>query len=199
MGAVLTQQTTWRSVEIAMRRLRAAGAVTSRGLRRLPRRRLEAMLRPTGYFRQKALRLRHVVHQLTIGYGSTLAGLLTTHPKQVRRVLLKTTGVGPETADCIELYAAGRSAIVVDGYASRIACRLGWIASPRAASALRARLATALPPDPVLLNEWHALLVELGKRICRQRPRCAICPLVTDCPTALRTAVATAGHIGRYN
>lgn len=184
IGATLTQHATWRGVEQALGRLRQERAVTISGFQTLTRRRLARALRPSGCFRQKARRLRGMLTRLATLYGQDLRGMRWAHPASLYQELLRTPGIGPETADCILLYAAGRPRVVVDAYTCRIAHRLGWIPSATASAALRARLTMAVPDDPVLLNELHALFVALGKQVCRARPRCHICPLAEECPTA---------------
>ncbi len=195
IGAVLVQQSTWPRVATAIGRLRQQKALTVPGLLRLPIFRLEMSLRPTGYYRQKAQRIRHVLQRLAGLYGDELTGMVRAHPDDVRRELLCTTGIGQETADCIVLYATGRPVVVIDAYTRRIATRLGWVpATAVGITALRNYLTAVLPADPVLLNEWHALLVELGKRVCRPHPRCPICPLARECPTATRGQRADRGQ-----
>ncbi len=186
IGAILVQRSTWTGCERAIARLKQRGALTTRGITELPLSDLETILRSTGYFRQKARRLQTIVAHLAKRYGNQLQGMKQEYPESLRAALLEIKGIGQETADCIMLYAAQRATIVLDAYTLRIAVRLGWInpGDRPGIARLRNRLTTALPADPVLLNEFHALLVELGKRICKPKPRCTVCSLATYCPSA---------------
>jgi endonuclease-3 related protein len=178
VGAILTQNTAWGNVERAIANLREAGALEARAMLALPPERLAALIRPAGYFRVKAVRLRSFLRWLAARHGGSLAplerGALAGH----RRELLAVHGVGPETADAILLYAAGRPVFVVDAYTRRVFSRHG-LAPPGAGYAeLQALFAARLPRRPRLFNEYHALIVRLGKEFCRPRePRCGACPL----------------------
>ncbi len=186
IGAILVQHSTWMSCERAIAQLKQRGALTTQGIAELPLSDLEAILRSTGYFRQKARRLQVVVAYLAKRYGDQLQGMRLEHPETLRAALLEINGIGQETADGIMLYAAQRATIVLDTYTLRIAERLGWIdvGDKLGNTRLRNRMVAALPADPVLLNEFHALLVELGKQVCKPKPRCTVCSLATYCPSA---------------
>ena len=179
MGAILTQNAAWVNVERAIRQLRVAGALRPAALRALPARRLAALIRPSGYFRVKARRLRAFVDHLARRRGGALHRLLRQPAHALRAELLSISGIGPETADSILLYAAGRPVFVVDAYTRRIASRHRLVAPDVDYAALQAVFAD-LPRDPALFNEYHALLVRVAKEYCRTRPRCAECPLRFD-------------------
>ena len=181
VGAVLTQNTAWVNVEKAIRNLKKAGALSFRGMKRLSERRLARLIRPSGYFNQKARKLRALLAWLEARGGASgsvrraLAGPLA----EVRASLLAVHGIGPETADSILLYAGGRPVFVIDAYTRRALARHGL---PRAISAdyeeLRARFESSLPRRVPLYNEFHALFVRVGKERCAARePRCPQCPL----------------------
>ena len=179
LGAILTQNTNWGNVEKAMSRLHGAGIRDLPDFLAVPQRRLEGLIRSSGYFRQKAKKLKAFVRRLRRcggGVGEWLAGDLAAR----RQELLGLYGIGPETADSILLYAAGRPAFVVDAYTVRIGRRVGWFSCPTYAGA-QAYLTRRLPADPVLYNELHALLVFLAKDHCRKNPVCAGCPLKEVC------------------
>ena len=120
VGAYLTQNTSWTNVEIAMRRLREARVLTPAGIRTTPSRDLEALIRSSGYFRQKALRLKIFIAFVDDRYGGSLNRMLAQPTEKLRQELLKLNGIGPETADSILLYAGQHPVFVVDAYTRRI-------------------------------------------------------------------------------
>jgi len=181
VGAILTQNTAWTNVEKAIANLKAAGALSFRGMKRLPERTLAALIRPSGYFNQKAKKLRAFLAWLEArgGKSGSVRRALAGPLGEVRESLLAVHGVGPETADSILLYAGDRPVFVIDAYTRRVLSRHGM---PRATDApydeLRALFESGLPRSVRLYNEFHALLVRLGKERCRKRgPRCAECLL----------------------
>jgi endonuclease III related protein len=180
VGAILTQNAAWRNAERAIARLRAAGALDVQTVLRLPSARLAALLRPSGTFRVKARRLRAFAAHVTRRHRGRLARLLALPLPALRDELRGIPGVGPETADAIALYAAGRPIFVVDAYTRRILARHRLVAPDADYAAVQALLMTHLPHDPALFNEFHALLVRVGKEHCRTRPRCEGCPLRFD-------------------
>jgi endonuclease-3 related protein len=177
VGAILTQNTAWRNVERTMERLRAAGALNWGVLRRLDDRPLEELLRPAGTFRVKAKRLRAFVEVLWNDHGGSLRRMLAGEIDEVRRRLLSIPGIGPETADVILLYAGKRPSFVVDAYTKRILRRHFLIDGRARYEEVRTVFLSSLVPDVEMFNEFHALLVELGKRHCRVRAQCQGCPL----------------------
>jgi endonuclease-3 related protein len=179
-GAVLTQHTAWAGVERAIANLRAARALEPRRLLALPPARLGRLIRPAGTYRVKTRRLRALVAFLVGRFGGRLERLGRAPLPALRRDLLRVPGIGPETADSILLYAAGRPVFVADAYARRVLSRHRIVPRGIGYEALRALLETHLPRDPWLFNEYHALLVEVGKRHCRSIPRCEDCPLRFD-------------------
>ncbi|MCR4392305.1 MAG: endonuclease III domain-containing protein [Candidatus Acetothermia bacterium] len=181
VGAVLTQATSWRNVEQALTNLKAAGALSPQAMASLPPDELAALLRPAGFFRQKARRLAGLVAWIE-GTGG-LPSVLRLPTAELRASLLAVPGIGPETADSILLYAAGRPVFVVDAYTRRILHRLGFLPQEHAPYPEVARLFTDhLPLDPGLYGEYHALFVRHGKERCRKRPRCPDCPVAAQCP-----------------
>jgi endonuclease-3 related protein len=179
-GAVLTQHTAWSGVERAIANLRAARRLDARRVAGLTRSRLGRLIRPAGTYRVKARRLLALSRFLLRRCGGRLERLGREPLESLRAGLLAVPGVGPETADSILLYAADRPVFVVDAYARRVLTRHRIVASGTGYEALRTLLESHLPGDPRLLNEYHALLVAVGKRYCRTVPRCAGCPLRGD-------------------
>jgi len=123
VGAYLTQNTSWTNVERALANLRAAGVLSVKGIREIPLARLERFIRPSGYFRQKARRLKIFVTFLDREYGGSLDRLFSQTTEKLREELLSLNGVGPETADSILLYAGNHPVFVVDAYTRRILAR----------------------------------------------------------------------------
>ncbi len=180
VGALLTQQTSWGSVERALTALRAERLLSPEALARAPLGRIEACIRPTGFYRTKARRLRRMAAEV-IREAGTVKAFLARPPDALRRSLLAIEGVGEETADAILLYAAGHATPVVDAYTRRILGRLGHPLSSTYEAAAR-QLRTHLPTRVEDHRRFHALMVGLGKAWCRPAPRCAPCPLLDGCP-----------------
>jgi endonuclease-3 related protein len=147
-------------------------------LRALSTEALETRLRPVGYFRIKAKRLRHVLDYLENTCGGDYGKLFQRPLEKLRGELLSVHGIGPETADSILLYAGNLPVFVVDAYTCRIASRHDWIATEDDYHTVQKKFLATLPIDRQLYNEFHALLVRLGKDYCkRTRPLCETCPL----------------------
>jgi len=178
VGAILTQNTAWGNVERAIANLRRARLLSPRALAGAPLRRLARLVRPSGYFRQKARRLKTFVRFLETEYGGSLARMFRVPTAELRQKLLGVPGIGPETADSILLYAGGHPVFVVDAYTRRILLRHGLIGEKSSYEEIRALFEQNLPREPRLNNEFHALLVQVGKNWCRpQAARCDECPL----------------------
>ena len=178
VGAVLTQNTNWGNVERAIANLKAEGLLSLEGLRSLPLPELALLIRPAGYYNLKALRLMNLLDLLAERFGGDLDALWALPLDQARSELLSSKGVGPETADSILLYAGNLPSFVVDAYTFRALGRHGLAPEGLDYHGLRARFMDSLPADPTLYNEFHALLVRLGKERCKKgRPWCEGCPL----------------------
>lgn len=178
MGAMLTQATSWHNVERAMERLRGADALSPRRLLALPVARLERAVRPAGYFRQKAKRLRALSRWLVDRYQGRPARMFRRPWPALRQELLGLHGIGPETADSMLLYAGRRPVFVVDAYTRRLFSRHRLIGPDASYHDIQALAMRSLPPDAPLYNEFHALVVAVGKRFCHRRhPDCVHCPL----------------------
>ena len=215
IGAILTQSAAWTNVERAIGNLKAAGALSPAALHRMEAEEIAALVRPSGYFNAKARKLKAFVEMLHERFNGHLHCLLRVEKEDLRRLLLDTHGIGPETADSIVLYAAGRPSFVIDAYTRRVFSRLGIapeqpppgvrlkpdprkdVPEPRGPrrergyEAWRAMFMGALPPDAAMFNEYHALVVRLGKEVCRKRePLCGECALREVCDYASGTARA---------
>lgn len=177
VGAILTQNTAWSNVERAISRLRRERALNLAKLHSVSLRRLAGWIRPAGYFRIKARRLRAFTSWIVRNFDHDLRRLFALPTDRLRRELLAIPGIGPETADSILLYAGKRPVFVVDAYTRRILERHGWIEARATYDEVASLFVQQLPRDARLFNEYHALIVALGKTYCRSRPRCEDCPL----------------------
>ena len=139
------------------------------GLRELRSAQLARLIRPVGFHRVKARRVSAFLEFLEEQYEGDAAALAETEPAELRRQLLAVEGVGPETADAIALYAAGKPVFVVDAYARRVFSRLGLIEQDATYGTIQEWVAAELGRDSDLYNEYHALIVALGKTACRKR------------------------------
>lgn len=182
VGAVLTQNTSWVNVERALTRLREADVLSLERLNRLSRAELEELIQPAGSYRVKAHRLRNLLDAIAGFQDGDLSAFLAQPKDELRLALLAVNGIGPETADAIVLYAAGQPTFVVDAYTARVAKRHGWMDMDADYEAIQARFQDELPEDVALFNEYHALLVRVGKEYCRPSPRCEACPLADLLP-----------------
>jgi endonuclease-3 related protein len=181
LGAILTQNTSWSNVARVLTLLAREKVLNIERLRRLPRRELERLLRSSGYFRQKAKRVRLFLDTVHAHFGSSIAQLLSGPLEKTRARLLALHGVGPETADSMLLYAGGRPTFVVDAYTRRITSRWGLIKGRESYDEIQTLYMQGLPGSPKIFAEYHALLVELAKKNCRPRPICGSCPVNTLC------------------
>ncbi|MBI3297478.1 MAG: hypothetical protein HYZ75_04905 [Elusimicrobia bacterium] len=180
VGAILTQNTNWGNVERALEALHRARALDPARLAAMPRPRLERLIRSSGYFRQKAERLRSFARWA--GGAAELSGRLRRGSlKALREELLSLKGVGPETADSMLLYGGARPVFVVDAYTRRIGSRMGWFPAAAGYTEVQDFFTRALPPSVAAYNEAHALIVRLAKEHCRTKPVCRACPLKAGC------------------
>ncbi|MBW1681268.1 MAG: endonuclease III domain-containing protein [Deltaproteobacteria bacterium] len=176
-GAVLTQNTNWQNVEKALENLKKARWLSLQTLHRLTERELAGAIRPAGYYNIKAGRLKNLVRFIVERYGTDLSAFLEEDTETLREGLLSVKGIGPETADSILLYAAGRPVFVVDAYTHRILARHEMAEEQSTYHELQSLFMDHLPPDPGLFNEFHALIVRVGKTYCRKKADCGRCPL----------------------
>jgi len=186
VGALLVQNTAWRNVERTLDSLRRRGLLSFEALHGLTPSRLAPLLRPSGTFRVKARRLHAFLELLGSEYGGRVEAMSAESPSNLRRKLLSVSGIGPETADSIALYAAGHAVFVVGAYTRRVFSRLGLLAGNESYAEVQEFFLERLPRDAALFNDYHAQLVRLGKDHCRPRPRCTGCPLDDICPVPSR-------------
>jgi endonuclease III related protein len=176
-GAILTQNTSWTNVEKAISNLNAADCLSPEKLHRLTLPQLAALIRPAGYYNIKAARLKNFSNWLFENYDGNLDNLEKIDTNRLREELLSVKGIGFETADSILLYAFERPVFVVDAYTARIAARHHLIEPGAGYEELQNLFERNLPQDTKLYNEYHALLVRLGKDFCKPKPKCPACPL----------------------
>ncbi|NLW45301.1 MAG: endonuclease III domain-containing protein [Syntrophomonadaceae bacterium] len=182
VGAILTQNVSWKNVEKAIQNLDRLGLLDPhRLLAASPEVIAEAVL-PTRYYNQKAERLRGFCEFLVREYQGELSRLFSLDIKELRERLLALKGIGKETADSIILYAAEKPIFVVDAYTKRIFCRLGLLPEDAGYDQVQEFFMKHLPPETELYNEYHALIDALGNTLCASRkPRCTECPLADIC------------------
>jgi endonuclease-3 related protein len=192
IGAILTQNTSWSNVERAITNLRAAGVLDPKRMFALREKQLAKLIRPAGYFNVKARRLRCFLHVLVEECEGSLDRLFAGKTPEVRARLLTISGIGPETADCMLLYAGGHPRFVIDAYTRRIFLRHHWTTLTASYDELQTLCEKALchKTEAQRLDYWqdfHAQLVMVGKHFCRARElRCDECPLKELLPRATK-------------
>lgn len=177
VGAILTQNTNWTNVEKAITNLKNAKLLSPDKLHRLDIKKLAELIRPAGYFNIKAKRLKNFLDWFFENYSGKIENLENVPTAELRQQLLSVKGIGPETADSILLYALNRPVFVVDAYTARICSRHHLIDEGADYHQIQETFESNLPPDIQLFNEYHALLVHLGKDFCKPTPKCEECPL----------------------
>jgi len=177
IGAILTQNTAWSNVEQAVAALRSEKLLDPKIMGGISAEHLAELIVPSGYYNLKARRILNFMQMLNEEYAGDLERLFRLETGQLRSVLLSVNGIGPETADSILLYAAERPVFVVDAYTRRFLLRHAWIEGGENYDEIAAIFTGSLPCDLRIYNEFHALIVKLGKLHCRRRAECADCPL----------------------
>ena len=194
VGAILTQNTSWKNVEKAIDRLKEKGLLNSTEIRNLRKKQLASLIRSSGYYRIKAERLKGFVNFLFEHYDGNLNRMKTEEIKTLREKLLEVKGIGPETADSILLYGLEKPIFVVDAYTQRILSRHGLISERASYEEVQKLFMDHLPLDERLFNEYHALLVHLGKNVCKKSPECDRCPIKGIEHRAWRIAKRNSNH-----
>lgn len=169
VGAILTQNTSWKNVEKAVFSLNKSKTLDISKIRKISKSRLAGLIKPSGYYNQKAERLK------------TVADFFWSNKNPSREELLAVNGIGPETADSILLYAFGKPVFVVDAYTKRIFSRMGLCKESCGYEELQEMFRKSLPADAKVFSEYHALIVELAKRNCTKKPQCNGCPAAGHC------------------
>jgi len=183
VGAILVQNTNWINAARAIANLRQAKLLTPSAMEKVPQPKLARLIRSSGYFRQKARKLKAFVKFLRKEHHGSLTAMFRTPTAKLREQLLSVHGIGPETADSILLYAGNHPVFVVDAYTRRILQRHGLATGKESYEGVRGLFEKSLPNDPQLFNEFHALIVHTGKNYCRTRaPLCSQCALRSFLP-----------------
>jgi endonuclease-3 related protein len=178
IGAILTQNTSWKNVELALANLRAADVFTPAKVETVNLRRLQSLIRPAGYFRQKARALKAFVRFLRSEHRGSLKRMFATPTISLREKLLRVWGIGPETADAILLYAGQHPVFVVDAYTKRIMARHGWVGEKAKYEDVRWMFERQSLGNVERFKEFHGLIVLVGKKWCRKSVAlCEECPL----------------------
>ena len=180
VGAILTQSASWHNVEIAINSLKQEKKLTPRALREISLDELGKLIHSSGYYNAKAKKLKALAEWLG-KYGDDLNKAFAGEIRKKREELLAIHGVGPETADSILLYAAGKAVFVIDAYTKRIIERVGIAPQQNSYDAYQRFFTSNLEQDARLFNEYHALLVKLGKDVCRKKALCPVCCLQEIC------------------
>lgn len=181
VGAILTQNTNWKNVEKALGVMKGQGVLDARALRAVPGAELAEMIRPTGYYKQKAKKLAAFLDYFFDNYDGDTQRLSKQDLDVLRAELLGVWGIGEETADAIILYAAHQPTFVIDAYTRRVFSRMGFVSGDAAYGELKGFFEATVPRDLYVFKEFHALIDELAKRFCKTRPDCDGCPVSDLC------------------
>lgn len=178
VGAILTQNTNWLNVEKAINNLKVNRLLYPKSLYNLTDRRLAKLIRPAGYYNIKAKRLKNFLRFFIGRYQGSIKKISRVRFDCLRKDLLRINGIGPETADSILLYALNKPVFVVDAYTKRILLRHKLIKEDAGYEEIQNLFRHSLKRDVELFNEYHALLVRIGKEFCfKNKPKCLRCPL----------------------
>ena len=177
VGAILTQNTSWKNVEKAIQRLKGRRVLTPEGIRQLKTSDLASLIRSSGFYRIKTDRLKSFVDFLFEEFEGKIERMKKEPLEGLRKRLLEVKGIGQETADSILLYALGKPMFVIDAYTQRVLSRHGLIPEKAPYEEVQKVFMKHLPPDVRLFNEYHALIVHVAKTVCKKTPKCDICPL----------------------
>jgi endonuclease-3 related protein len=184
VGAILTQQASWKNVEKAINNLKNENVLEPKKLFNLSIKKLEILIKPSGFFKVKAKRLRSFLEFFIENYDGNLEKMSETTLEELREELLSVHGIGPETCDSILLYATEKPIFVVDAYTIRL-CQKYPLINSKKYEEVQEFFQENLPKNVNLFNEFHALIVELGKNYCKTKPICEKCPLKEGCKYAM--------------
>lgn len=181
IGALLTQNTAWDNVVKTLIILKNNKMMSVPALRNVSLPKLASSVRPSGYYNQKAKKIKHLIRFIDKELRGDLTLLDKMDPKQARQKLLDVWGIGPETADSILLYGYDIPVFVVDAYTKRIFSRIGYIKKDQDYESVRKFFEEGLKKNALLFKEYHAVIVEHGKNVCKSRPVCGTCVLRLKC------------------
>ena len=183
VGAILTQNTAWRNVETALNKLKLEQIWSWDEILEVPVETLADVIRPSGYFNQKARKLNLFAKFLDRDFARSTDSLFQVPLPDLRNLLLAQWGIGPETADDIILYAAKKPVFVIDNYTRRLTTRLGWEVSPPDYEGHRALFESLLTANAEMYGEYHALIDHHCNGTCTKTPKCGDCPIADICAT----------------
>ncbi len=178
VGAILTQNTAWKNVERAIENLKKENALSPEEINKMNIEKLAQLIKPSGFYNLKAKRLKSFIERFMEDFNGDIQEMKKLEKHTLREWLLSIPGIGRETADSIILYAIEKPIFVVDAYTRRIFSRHGFIKGDEDYDEIQEIFHRNLPVDTGLYNEYHALIVRLGKEYCKkQNPLCETCPL----------------------
>jgi len=189
VGAILTQQSTWTNVEKALKNLKDKNILNPSSIANLPMDELKILVKPSGFFNQKAERLKYMSQYIMDKYQGNIELFFNKNNKELRQELLGLKGVGLETADSIILYSAEKNEFVIDAYTKRIYSRLGLVKDTIDYESLKDYIIKDIPEELMIYQEFHGLLVLTGKNLCKKKdPKCMECPLNKKCKLAIENS-----------
>jgi len=180
IGAILTQNTSWNNVEKAIINIKSVMDITIENLSVLSTNELSLLIRPSGFYKQKAKRIKRLIEFINNQYDGKIENMEHENLKSLRAGLLSINGIGPETADCILLYVVNKPVFVIDKYTYRLLYRHGFIVRETSYSEMQNLFMENLEKRSGLFGEFHALIVEVGKNHCKKRAICEDCPINFD-------------------
>jgi len=180
IGAILTQNTSWNNVEKAIINIKSVMDITIENLSVLSTNELSLLIRPSGFYKQKAKRIKRLIEFINNQYEGKIENMEHENLKSLRAGLLSINGIGPETADCILLYVVNKPVFVIDKYTYRLLYRHGFIVRETSYSEMQNLFMENLENRSGLFGEFHALIVEVGKNHCKKRAICEDCPINFD-------------------
>jgi endonuclease-3 related protein len=180
IGAILTQGISWKNVEKALFNLKIAGVLDPYSLKKIPHKKLAALIKPTGYFNQKSIKVKNFINWFD-DYNFSCSRLNRIHDDELRKKLLSIKGIGPETADSMLNYGLGRKIFVVDAYTKRILSRLGFFEESEDYHAVQGMFHKKFTGDAKDYRELHSLIVVHGSTICKKKPLCTECSFGAIC------------------
>jgi len=180
IGAILTQNTSWNNVEKAIINIKSVMNITIENLSVISTNELSLLIRPSGFYKQKAKRIKRLIEFINNQYEGKIENMEHENLKSLRKGLLSINGIGPETADCILLYVVNKPIFVIDKYTYRLLYRHGFIIRETSYSEMQNLFMENLENRSDLFGEFHALIVEVGKNHCKKRAICEDCPINFD-------------------
>ncbi len=190
VGTILTQNTSWENVKKALIQIKENGILNINSLNKIKLPQLAALIKTSGYYNQKAKKIKTLMQFINGSLKGNLLELKKYSLIEARKMLLSIWGIGQETADSILLYGFYYPVFVVDAYTKRIFSRIGSFDEKSSYNAVQEYFHKNLPADRLIYQEYHALLVEVGKHVCRKKRNCFICGLSELCRTAGQSTIS---------